>query len=71
MRTKSTIVGCATMRGLKSVPAAGRALLYIGPTRLLAHLVWLVGNYGFVFLALHLMSKTMASIAPAIAQKRS
>jgi len=63
------IAGSAISCGLKDAATTGRALLYADPARFLAHLVFMIGNFGFVFLALHLMTKTMASIVPGTGQK--
>jgi hypothetical protein len=69
MKAIETIVRSSMPSRLKNAATAGRVLLYTDPARILAHLVYMVGNFGFVFLALHLMTKTMASIVPTGAKE--
>lgn len=50
--------------GLNNAVAAAKALMYADSARFLAQLVWMIGNFGFVFLALHFLSKTMVCLYP-------
>jgi len=59
----------AIRRWLGRAAAAGKALAYADPARFLVQLVCIIGNFGFAFLALHLMTKTVTSIVPLGAEK--